>query len=319
MNNKKCIDMGSAYCPCVLGLSGKCIVCEKMNGGSCADCNWQGVCIKTLAEQNALAAGAVRRERRLKILTRKDYTENLKVFVLEAPEGFCQKAAKAGSYIFARRAGAASIYDLPVSILKSDPEEGIIHIAINGCGPKSLDIFKAEDALCVRGVYFNGLSGLTSYAHGEGEMRTDKEIHVEKKSRTRILPGTLVYAKGVAIAPLNNLAGRLEPIARVYVDMAKMSEDFFYEYFGWIDASKCVITDFRTNQKVFEEACNMSADSTIAALVSPYYVNLIKENFKGRLITPVAGNFCCGEGICGACSFDDPSGETVHRCKETNT
>lgn len=308
MNDKKCIDMGSAYCPCALGLSGKCIVCRKMNGGSCADCSWQGVCIKIIAEQNSLVSEKFRREQKLKILEQKNYTNTLKTFVLEAPLGFCQKASKAGAYIFVRRPGAEKLFDLPVSVLKSEPLQGRIHIAINGCGPKSLDVFKSSDELCVRGVYFNGLAGLA-------ELTEFAEPAGCSLSESCEMPGAVVYAKGIAIAPLNNLAECLKPIAHLYVDMTKINEDFFYEYFGWIDASKCVITDFRTNQNIFEETYDLTSDSRVAALVSPYYVKLIKKQFIGHLITPAAGNFCCGEGVCGACSFDDAEGNSVHRCK----
>ena len=50
--------------------------------------------------------------------------------------------------------------------------------------------------------------------------------------------------------------------------------------------------------------------------ISPYYADQIEAAADGGVVRPNSGNLCCGEGVCGACAYDDEAGKTVHRCKE---
>lgn len=299
MKDKRCVDAGRTGCPCALAEYGKCLVCGRLSGGTCQDCSWQGTCIYTLYQQNGRALVRAREERRLPIRTIRVYSEKFKVFQLEADRGFCQKAQTAGAYVFARPADKEGWYDMPVSVLKAEPEKGLIHLGICGCGPKSEALLEAEEQLTVRGVYYNGLSGI-------GGLYAEPEHSV-------------VFAKGIAAAPLRNFLDggtrytRWLKNAELYVDVDKVGMDFLREYFGDLPAASVHVREFAKEGLGCQEA---SLNGNVFALTSPYYAEQIEAAAAGRIVKPNPGNMCCGEGVCGACTYDDEKGKTIHRCKE---
>lgn len=52
----------------------------------------------------------------------------------------------------------------------------------------------------------------------------------------------------------------------------------------------------------------------IFLLVSPFYYKLLAGD-EYEAVRPNHANMCCGEGICGACSYTDENGDTVRMCK----
>lgn len=298
MKNKQCIDAGREGCPCALAEYGKCLICGRLSGGSCQDCSWQGTCIYTLFQQNGRQKIDVRRERRLAVHTVRRYSESFCVFLLEADRGFCQKAQTAGAYVFARAEGADPWYDMPVSVLKAEPEKGLIHLGVCGSGPKSGALLQAETAVVVRGIYYNGLCGLGSL--------DDRTCSAS------------VFARGIAIAPLRNLldgGGRYRrwlKNAQLYVDTEKVGMDFLRDYFGDLPAGSLHVRSFAEEGAGCGEA---EVCGNVFALTSPYYAEQIEEAAEHAVVRPNNANLCCGEGICGACTCDDKNGKTVHRCK----
>lgn len=302
MKNRDCIDAGREGCPCALAEGGKCLICGKLSGGSCQDCSWQGTCIYTLYAQNNRRLIKARKERLLRIVEIREYSERLKVLVVAADKGFCQKAQTVGTYLFLRNIDKDIFYDLPISILKVDTEENRIHLAVFDCGPKSHSLLEAEDHVVVRGVYYNGLSGMNTL---------DKDGEE-----------TVVYAKGVAIAPLRNL---LDGGARyskwmknlhLYIDLDKIGLDFLKDYFGDLPTAALQVMEFsKENLPAEGDLEHYEAKRNIMALTSPYYADYLERELGKPIVRPTQGNMCCGEGTCGACTFDNEVGKTVHRCK----
>lgn len=305
MRNNGCIDAGRENCPCALAEAGSCLVCGRLSGGGCTDCSWQGTCIYTLYEQNGRRLVRGRQEQLLPVARIRTYGAQLRVFVLRADRGFCQKAQTAGAYVFVKAPSADPWYAMPVSVLKSEPDKGLLHLGICSCGPKSAGLFGETEALCVRGVYYNALSGLACLREGAEE--------------------TVVFAKGIAIAPLRNFldggsryTGKLAGL-RLYLDLDKVGQDFFLDYFGDLPAGAVQIRQFAR-----EGLCDLNAEEqsalresgNIFALASPYYVSQIQQAFGSKVIRPTEGNLCCGEGVCGACTCNDEAGRTIRRCKE---
>lgn len=294
-----CIDAGREGCPCALAQYGKCIVCGRLSGGTCNDCNWQGSCIFSIYQQNGRSLVKARGGQRLEIEEVKVYSETFKVFVLKASKGFCQKASMAGTYVFARSSEADIWSDMPVSVLKSEPEKGRLHLGICGCGPKSADIINEEKELYVRGVYYNALSGMSMLTH-----KPDV---------------TAVYAKGIAIAPLRNLLDggtkyrKWLTNMKLFMDIDKVGMDFFADYFGDISASSVEILEMIKGD--IPVIGGESSTVNVIALTSPYYAEKIEELYGRKVTRPTKGNMCCGEGMCGACTFDDENGKTIHGCK----
>lgn len=299
-----CIDAGREGCPCTLAESGNCLICGRLSGGSCEDCNWQGTCIYTLYEQNGRQLVKGRREQVFPIIEVRTYSPQFRVFILKADRGFCQKAQTAGAYVFAKTPEAEQWYGMPVSVLKSEPEKGLLHLGICSCGPKSSCLLEEREHLCIRGVYYNALSGLS-----------DLKDHAEE---------TVIFAKGIAMAPLRNFldgggryAGKLSNL-RIYVDIDKVGMDFFLDYFGDLPADAVEIRQFAK-----EGLCSLDdldrleahTEDNVFALTSPYYVRHIERASGSKVVRPSEGNMCCGEGVCGACTYSDENGNTVRRCK----
>lgn len=304
MERNKCIDAGREGCPCALAESGQCLVCAKLRGGTCQDCSWQGVCIDSLFAQNGRRVIAGRSEKLLPIQKVRTYSEDFKVFIVEADRGFCQKAQTAGAYVFVRAEEEENWYDAPISVLKSEPEAGLLHLGICRCGPKSSSILQAENHLWVRGVYYNALSGLG----------TLKETAQE----------AFVYAKGIAIAPLRNFLDGGERYRKwlnqlhIYADLEKVGFDFFRDYFGDLPADAVEVRSFAKEGLCSLDDLDHMEESdamNVFALTSPYYAQLVERANGSRVVRPVEGNMCCGEGICGACTCTDETGRTVRRCK----
>lgn len=298
MKQNKCIDAGREGCPCSLAEYGRCLICGRLSGGTCEDCSWQGTCIYSLYQQNGRRIIPGRRERLLSVRETREYSQDFKVFVLEADRGFCQKAQTAGAYVFVRREEENGWYDAPISVLKSEPEAGLLHLGICRCGVKSSSLFRETEKLWVRGVYYNGLSGLG---------------HLKESAKE-----ALIYAKGIAVAPLRNfLDGRSRynkwlRDMRIFVDLDKVGFDFFMDYFGDLPADAVEVKNFA------EEglgSLEFSEESNVFGLASPYYAAQIEQASGGAAVHPTEGNMCCGEGVCGACTYVDELGHTVRRCK----
>lgn len=296
----KCIDAGHDGCPCALAEAGQCLICGKLKGETCDACSWQGVCIYSLYAQNGQKRAAPKTSRPMNIMEKKIYSPAFSVFVLEADCGFCQKAAGCGTYVFVKGIEDLSWYDTPISVLKSEPEKKQIHLGIYGCGPKTSKLLNQEERLLVRGVYRNGLSGVSSLQAYPAQ--------------------TQIFAKGIAIAPLRNFLDGGERYTKylknmkLYVDLDKIGFDFFREYFNDLPVDAIEIKNF--SQTDFRRFCE-GKEGNVFAFVSPYYVEKIRNVGLGEkgFVYPVKGNFCCGEGVCGACTWVDPQGNTLRRCK----
>ena len=307
MKNNGCIDAGREGCPCALAEYGKCLVCSKLRGGSCEDCNWQGSCIYTLYQQNARQLVKARQDKTYEIAEIKQYGENFKVFVLKADKGFCQKAQTAGAYVFVRASESEEWYGMPVSVLKAEPEKERLHLGVSSCGPKSGSLLAAEKILCVRGVYYNALSGM-------GGLDAEPE-------------GSLIYAKGIAMAPLRNFLDGGTRYSKwlknmnLYVDLDKVGFDFFKDYFGDLPVDSIHVKDFASGGLESAEVLNnmeqmaQTGKINILSLTSPYYADKVETSAGKKIVRPTSGNMCCGEGVCGACTYDDETGKTIHRCK----
>ena len=307
----KCIDAGREGCPCVLAESGDCLVCSKLNGGTCDDCQWQGICIAALYQQNNYRIVQERQPHRMKIKEIKVYMPNLKVFVMEADKGYCQKAGTAGAFVFVKEANNHDWFEVPISVLKAEPEKNLIHLAVCGCGPKTSRILQERESLSVRGIYYNGLAG-------QGGLLANPEE-------------TFLFAKGVALAPLRNLLdggsryNRYLKNLKAFVDLDKVGMDFFLDYFGDLDATRIEVRDFAKEGICpleqldhLESQCMGRSRINVMALTSPYYARHIQRAVGERqsVLRPTEGNMCCGEGICGACTETDSYGRIVRHCKE---
>jgi len=159
-NNIFCVDCGSENCPCYLSQTEDCLMCSRLQGKDYCDCNWKGVCIYNELMQNGGTINELRTAFRAPIKEKKSFACGITVFALKVGIGFAIKCSEPGSYIFVKGENEPSFYQTPISVMKSDMQNGVIYIAVQQVSAKSKMLIAAEDALIVRGVYRNGIIGL---------------------------------------------------------------------------------------------------------------------------------------------------------------
>ncbi len=71
----------------------------------------------------------------------------------------CHKSRKTGGFRILKRNGDSDFFNVPVSVVRSDAENGIIWLALKVISAKTKRIADEDASLTVRGVYRNGLLG----------------------------------------------------------------------------------------------------------------------------------------------------------------
>ncbi len=303
-----CIDCGTENCPCYLAATGDCLVCSRLAGKDYCDCDWKGVCIYNEFIQGGNKINNIREEFEAEVAELKRYGEDTAVLVLDVGKGFALKCSKPGSYVFLKRKEDEEFYNIPISVMKSDIAGGKIHLAVKEMSAKSKRITEEGlHTLFVRGVYRNGILGIKDLIGLRGRVDTERKM--------------MIVTKGVGFAPaallLNWIGGRAS--ADIYTDTDKIEEELITEYMPQnLNGKRININlrrefEFKGTQhltRIYEEG----GYDTLIVLASDYYIEEIGKILK---IDARSNNFrlCCGEGICGACSYTDDFGRTFKMCK----
>ncbi|WP_027400481.1 hypothetical protein [Anaerovorax odorimutans] len=305
-NSFDCIDAGTENCPCYLALTGDCLMCTRLQGKDCCDCNWKGVCIYNEFIQGNCKVNNPRRDFEAAIVDKKYYTDDLVIFVIQVDKGFALKTSKPGSYLFIRGSNQDSFYDTPISVMKADAEKGYLHLAVKSISAKTKSILDEDEKLIIRGPYRNGIQGI-------------REVFDKKNRHNK----TLVIAKGIGIAPGLLLADYFNNLCQVdfIVDTEKISKEFVKDYLSEGSSTvKYMNLNELTAQGNIKNILIEKKYETVLILASDYFVEtlgpLVRDALKDAVIA-VSNNFhiCCGEGLCGACSCIDNEGRTIKMCK----
>lgn len=286
-----CIDAGSENCPCLLAESGDCITCSRLQGKDCCECSWRGVCIYNEYIQNGKKIHNKRVNKKSKIVKKIWYGEDLVVLVLEVSKGFALKASVPGSYVFLKTCGQSDCYSVPISVMKAEPDKGQLHLAVKVMAGKTKALAEAKEHIEIRGVYRNGLMGVSRLI-------------------TRTPQRVLCITKGVGFAPAvnyNQWAFGKDTVDLI-IDLDKINQELVNDY----------LLDYPVNSIRYEE---LTPDfkfpdhyDVIMLLASDFYLHTIEVPEKKRVCS---NNFhmCCGEGICGACTMVDDQGKSHKMCK----
>ena len=310
-----CIDAGTENCPCYLALTGDCLTCSRLAGGDCCDCRWAGVCIYNEFMQNGGRINNARKNFQARIVSKKYYLPDLAVLVLDVGRGFALKASKPGSYIFLKTAASEAFYNVPISIMKSDVEKGHIHIAVKSISAKTKLITAEEETLLIRGVYRNGMLGLEGITGPRGRIEKDKR--------------TLTVSKGVGFAPAVLLGEWMDGKAAldILADRDKITKELVDDYSPHVKGIIAGINLAETDEAFWENFIELGDYDNVVALTSDYYIGLLRaavervngarDDDRPKVCFAHANNFkiCCGEGICGGCTFTDESGCSFKMCK----
>lgn len=334
-----CVDLGSEYCPCVLALTGDCLVCGRLRGNETADCDcqWSGSCPYTVLMQNGGKVSARRRTVRGEVVQRKEYGEEVTVLVLRVGRGLAQKASLPGSFVFLRpvheeernhstaETGDFVYFDTPISVMRADEAAGTIHLAIRREGPKSkllLNCVSAiddvnEESYWVRGPYYSGLLGTEA-------------LRPEQVKGKRIL----FLTKGIGAAPALLTIDRLITMDSAVAAASKIRwladdkkidrtliEDYARMIGGTIQPEYMALTDSPgRGKRELREALGEKEYDVAVICGSPYFVEHMSCQVRNRfpevqLVVSNNATMCCGEGICGACTEVTEDGRVIRRCK----
>lgn len=313
-----CIDAGSENCPCYLAVTGDCLICSRLQGKDHCNCNWQGVCIYNEFMQGNGKINNPRKDFEAEIVQRKFYKEDLVVYILNVEKGFAMKASRPGSYLFVKASGANNFYDIPISVMKSDVENGQIHLAIKIISTKTKALLAEKEKLVLRGPYRNGIHGINSIIRKKGKNHK-----------------SLIITKGIGIAPgiLASQTFQYRGSVDMVIDTEKISKELISDYLGAeisgdfndMEGDKEGWTKYLTlsdveSEKKLKDLMEERQYDNVILLASDYYIENLGKLIKKILPTAdlaVSNNFhiCCGEGLCGSCSIDTSSGNTIKMCK----
>lgn len=309
INNIDCIDSGTENCPCYLAATGDCLICSRLQGKEYCDCLWKGVCIYNEFIQNNKEINNPRKDFISKIVSKKQYLDDLYVITLDVGRGFALKAAIPGSYVFLQAPNYKNYYQTPISIMHSDTENGLITVLIKSISAKTKALCAQEDKLIIRGVYRGGISGMSKIT---GRF-------------SRIIPNSkvLILTKGVGFAPAINFlawAGK-DTETEIIIDNDKICSHLIWDYLQPSTVDKILIESLQECLDLFlAEKMKQENYSAVVILASDYYIEEARKMIM-ELPEPPAfvysnnANICCGEGICGACSCVDPDGTLHKKCK----
>lgn len=286
-----CIDAGTDNCPCLLAESGDCITCSRLQGKDCCDCNWRGVCIYNEYIQNGKKINNRRTGKKARLLKKIWYGEDLVVLVVEVSKGFALKASLPGSYVFVKRYGQRECYSMPVSVMCAEPEKGTVHLAVKVMAGKTKDLVEASDELEIRGVYRNGLLGVS-------KLLTKKPQKV------------LCITKGAGFAPAanyNRWAFGKDTVDMI-IDLDKINQELVNDYLADRPVNSIRYVDLEPDficPEGYDAVLLLASDYFIRSVSIPESQKVCSNNF----------HMCCGEGICGACTMVDSQGKSHKMCK----
>lgn len=299
--NKTCVDAGTVNCPCPLAETGDCLICSRLSGSDKCDCSWCGLCIYNEFVQNDKQIPNLRTNEKCRIIQKEWYGKDLLKIVLEVSRGFALKAAMPGSFVFMNVVGEQDFYNVPISVMRVDVQKAQIHFALKVISAKTKKIAKEKEFLMVRGIYRSGLLG----GGMESVLKNVAFVGNENKERW------LILTKGIGLAPAVNIVDYAKGKADVelVIDPEKITAGFIEEMIHvkktLMPLSEVPAYGAEGYDKVFILASDHYIDVLTARLNVPEHKLIYSNNF----------HMCCGEGVCGACSYVDEKGAVKKMCK----
>lgn len=312
--NGLCADYGSRFCPCILAVTGGCVVCSQVNGKAFCDCKASGgICIKQELLRNGGKANPGRLTYECEVISVIHY-DGLVFLRVKVPISLEREVKRPGGFVFVRRKDAASWYDVPISVQFEEMMVGSIGMTLLFRGVKT-NQFKdlAEgDTLLLRGPFNNGLLGLQ---------------HLEAQQSSRCL----ILTKGIGLLPSVSAVRYLQSRhneTELYVDEGNFSPSilkFQLDLFELPFKSLTLLDDdgeLSTPAKHVIRRFVADGGSLIHVGASEYVIHQVAAylhyigNRHVKLSACNNARMCCGEGVCGACTEITADRRVIHHCKE---
>lgn len=308
-----CIDAGTEYCPCHLAEAGECILCSQCQGKTFCDCiNWKGVCIYHEFLNNGSAAKSGRKTYVCSVDKAENYNDNLISIKFTATHKLVLDLVYPGSYIFIRT-DDNFYFDVPISIMESDPDTDSISILVEVRGIKTKRLLDLNQnvPITIRGPYWNGVFGI-------------KNINSMKNKNC------LVLARGIGMAPMIPVLRKLknennkislvldkEPYNDIPIKDLIEKYEPNYEEMNLItkgelsnDAKEMIL------RKIEEEDIKL-IHCAGADILTYKILDFLDSTGNNEIKVSCCNNakMCCGEGICGSCTARFAGHKVKRLCK----
>ena len=312
--NGLCADYGSRFCPCILAVTGGCVVCSQVNGKAFCDCKASGgICIKQELLRNGGKANPGRLTYECEVISVIHY-DGLVFLRVKVPISLEREVKRPGGFVFVRRKDAASWYDVPISVQFEEMMVGSIGMTLLFRGVKT-NQFKdlvEGDTLLLRGPFNNGLLGLQ---------------HLEAQQSSRCL----ILTKGIGLLPSVSAVRYLQSRhneTELYVDEGNFSPSILKFQLDLFELPFKPLTlldddgELSTPAKHVIRRFVADGGSLIHVGASEYVIHQVAAylhyigNRHVKLSACNNARMCCGEGVCGACTETTADKRVIHHCKE---
>lgn len=299
----ECIDAGSENCPCYLSETNDCMTCTRLQGLGYCDCKWTGVCIYNEYMWNNKKAKNPRQNIDVEIVSKKMFGQVM-VLVLQTNKYLSQRFKYPGTYVFIRHSEDTEMYNVPMSIMYVDTDKDQIHIAVKIISSKTKRLLEAKTNLKLRGPYRNGILGRKHLDNAEG-------------GNLLILCRNMGIAPTIKLIKYYDLKSNIDLVADINTLESNYAEPYLNEtnanvhYMNFDDSQDINLIKSMINEKNYDAIALFTSDKHIA-----FFDEMLKTTkYKNDYSIINNFNICCGEGVCGACSFMTESGEVIKMCK----
>ncbi len=309
----RCIDAGTAYCPCKLAEAGQCLVCQHCRREDfCACSGTAGFCVYQELKNNGMKARGFRKTHLCEIEEISEFDGNLLYFKVKIPHQLALDLRKIGSFVFVR-AGENPHFDLPAAVFFSDEKNDTFGFALTVMGVKTMELsgLKAGDSILVRGPFWNGVLGIKNIAHTRDEK-------------------ALVLASGIGLIPSLSVIKSLKSQGNAlwaFLDEGKVSRKFldFVQKTHGVSLKNCAIGTEGGLAPDAKTAIQKALNAGITLIhigLSDFLISKVAELLKELKRTDVklscinSAKMVCGEGVCGACTGNVSKSRIRRLCKE---
>lgn len=302
---ERCIDVNSAYCPCMLAEMNHCVMCSQLQGGANCICEWSGTCV--LYEKLWQGSARPQKAKRIEEITRFSAAVAVGEKTIAASFSVSQELArlldKAGAFVFLRRADDEQFYHFPVGVMAVDGI--VVTVAIEAVGTKSKRFLRDTSAeIVVRGPYYNGLFG-------------QPWLTALKKERALLLAGGIGQAPSLAVA--KELVRGGNDITAILAG-GKVGRIFAGEELRRMGVEVVEVSSMRRDGiPLLRKILKKGVDFIASCGSDNQHCGIIAILNEMELNLPMAATnnavMCCGEGICGSCHQKMADGRVVKLCK----
>ncbi|MGI6604369.1 MAG: hypothetical protein ACOX2S_04825 [bacterium] len=295
-----CVDAGSEFCPCYLGMTGECLVCSLLRGEDFCSCSWSGSCSYL---NQRWSRGRIKERRKEEVeVEKEELTPGLISFRLRLEQELVRELNNPGSFLFLRPVGVPEAAALPVSVVDTEGRE--VWLVVVLAGPKTRLLSETDGKLVVHGPYYNGVLGLATLKSARAGTAVIVAGGVGQSTAVLVARQLIRGGNRVKACLAPGSAGRIyvaEKLRGLGVEVTEvksMRTEGLPFLAQWLKEKPLVVFSGGPD----------SLHRAVMELVR-------KEDGDTELVCSQNSVICCGDGLCGSCVDFLADGRRVPKCK----